>query len=86
MTEKQTLEEAVAGVYFNYACRALLGGGKGMYVMGELYKDSPESYYVVVKCARVHLLKAHQMPLERVEERERQLEAYVRGLDQERSN
>ena len=86
VTEQKTLEHAITELYFDYACRALLGGGKGMYVMVQLYEHSPEVYRVMLEAANAHLAKAHDVSLEQLDERYRQLQVIVGDLDKERSN
>lgn len=86
MTEQENLEQKIAGLYFGYACRALLGGGKGQSVMIQLYEDNPEFYRVVMEAAKQYLAKAHSVPLEKLDERYRQLQVIVGDLEKERSN
>lgn len=86
MTEEKTLEQKIAGLYFDYACRALLGDGKGVFMMLNLYEDSPEAYRVFMEAAKEHLVKAQSVPLEKLDERYRQLQMIVGDLEKERSN
>lgn len=86
MTDEETLVKHVVGLYFNYACRALLGGGKGMYVMNQLYQQSPECYRLVYEAARLELMNKHPKLAEKVDERYRQLQLIVGDLEKERSN
>jgi len=86
MKDELTLEEQVAGLYFSYACRALLGGNKGAYVMLQLYDQSPEHYRLTIEAAHEHLLRTHNELKETVEKRYRQLQVVVGDLDRERSN
>lgn len=86
MEEELTLEEHVAGLYLSYACRALLGGGKGMFVMLELHDQSPEHYRLIMEAAKKHLLKTHPELREDIMKRERQIEALTQDLVRERSN
>jgi hypothetical protein len=39
-------------IYLNYAQRALLGGGKGAFVMEQLQNDNPECYKLVMEDAK----------------------------------
>jgi len=86
MSEIQDLDEAVAGIYFNYACRALLGGGKGRFVMLELYGENPEGYRYVIAVAKKRLVSTNGVSLESVEEQERILNTLTEDLDKERGN
>jgi len=86
MSDEKTLAEHIVDVYFNYACRALLGGGKGMYVMNQLYGHSPETFRIIYEAARLNLMQKHPELAEKVDERYRQLQLVVGDLERERSN
>jgi hypothetical protein len=47
----------VDAIHIDYACRALLGGGKGKSVMEELKKVNPEYYEQIMSLAREELRK-----------------------------
>ena len=86
MEDEKALVRQVVGLYFDYACRALLGGGKGMYAMNQLYEQSPECFRNVYEAARLHLMEKHPKLAEKVDERYRQLQLIVGDLERERSN
>jgi len=48
----ESLEELLFDMYLNYAKRALLGGGKGKFVMEQLRKDNPAAYNKIMEVAR----------------------------------
>uniref|UniRef100_A0A6M3IEF6 Uncharacterized protein n=1 Tax=viral metagenome TaxID=1070528 RepID=A0A6M3IEF6_9ZZZZ len=81
-----TLEELRNGLYFSYACRALLGGGKGTFIMLQLYEQSPEHYRLTMDAAKKELLKTHSGLREAIAERYRQLQMVAGDLMRERSN
>jgi len=86
MKDEQSPDELIAQLYFDYACRALLGGGKGEYVMTQLYEESPETYRVILESARVSLAKTPNRDLGELDKRYRQLQVIVGDLEKERSN
>ena len=86
MKDEQSQVGLVAQLYFDYACRALLGGGKGEYVMMKLYEESPETYRVVLEAARVSLAKTPNRDLGELDRRYRQLQVIVGDFEKERSD
>jgi len=86
MKEEQSLDSIMIGLVFDYACRALLGGGKGVYVMLQLYERSPELYRGFIEAARKFLADKPGIDLEELDERYRQLQMIVGDLEKERSN
>ena len=86
MKDEQSSDESLAQLYFDYACRALLGGGKGEFVMMQLYAESPEACRVVLEAARVSLAKTPNRDLGELDKRYRQLQVIVGDLEKERSN
>ncbi len=51
----ETLQETLDQINIDYACRALLGGGKGQYVMEQLKKENPTYYERIMSEARKQL-------------------------------
>jgi len=51
------MDNSLADLYLNYAMRALLGGGKGQYVMEQLKTDAPDIYEAVMAGARTLLTR-----------------------------
>lgn len=49
------LNEILFDLYVSYACRALLGGGKGRYIMDGLKEENPQLYFAVMNKAREKL-------------------------------
>jgi hypothetical protein len=47
-----TLQELIDEINISYACRALLGGGKGLSVMEILRKENPDYYEKIMREAR----------------------------------
>jgi len=56
------MDNPLAGLYLNYAMRALLGGGKGQYVMQQLKTDAPDIYEAVMAGARTLLARKGVYP------------------------
>jgi len=54
-----TIEEILFDLYLNYAKRALLGGGKGQYVMMRLRQENEELYRQVIRRAKDELDKTN---------------------------
>ena len=52
---KQSLDEIVFDLLVSYGCRALLGGGKGQFIMRQLKADNPQLYRQVMEKARVEV-------------------------------
>jgi len=50
-----TLQDELDKINTDYACRALLGGGKGQFVMEELKKENPAYYERIMGEARRQL-------------------------------
>lgn len=48
----ETVQETLDQINIDYACRALLGGGKGKSVMKELQKANPAYYERIMSEAR----------------------------------
>jgi len=57
-----TIDEILFDLYLNYAKRALLGGGKGQYVMTRLRQEDEELYHRVMRRAKDELDKANVSP------------------------
>ena len=49
---EKSLDQLLFELYVDYACRALLGGGKGKFVMDKLRIEDPDFYYLVMKRAK----------------------------------
>lgn len=86
MEKELTLEEQVADLCFRSACRALLGDGKGMFVMLELYDQSPEHYHLIMKVAKEHLIKNSPQLVGNILRNEKAIEALTQDLERERGN
>lgn len=51
----ETLQETLDQINIDYACRALLGGGKGKFVIEQLKKENPAYYEQIMSEARRQL-------------------------------
>ena len=58
----QTIGEILFDLYLNYAKRALLGGGKGQYVMMRLRQEDEDLYHQIMRRARDELRQANVSP------------------------
>jgi len=83
MKEQKDIMESISKLYFDYACRALLGGGKGTTMMAQLYKDNKQLYFMFLGAAKKCLIRVDGYKLETIEKGEKQLEAFIRGLKEE---
>ena len=48
----EDLEDLLFDLYLNYAKRALLGGGKGKFMMEQLKRSNPAVYHKIMEVAR----------------------------------
>ena len=85
MPEK-TLDQLVAKFTLDYACRSLLGDGKGKAVMDQLEKDYPELHTEVMKAARIYLEQREAQRLEAARMWEDGMMRLAEDLEKERSN
>ena len=86
MTEDKSIEATVAELYFHYACRALLGGGKGQYVMEGLRKENPELCEKIMKVAREYLEEVEARRMEDAKKWDGGMLRLAKDLGEERSN
>ena len=86
MTDKNDVVESLVGLYFDFACRALMGGGKGMYILAQVHEDSVEAYQKLINAAEQHLVRIEGMQPDIVAKHKRNLADYIRDLERERSN
>jgi len=86
MAGKQTLDQMMVSLHFHYACRALLGGGKGTFVMMQLYEKQPGAYREIMEAAKKHLAEVDHVNIEMLDKRYRELQMIVGDLEKERSN
>lgn len=86
MTKESEAMEAVVGLYFDFACRALLGGGKGMFILAQVHDDSIETYQKLIDAAEHHLVKVDGFELDVIAKNKRKLADYIGDLERERSN
>ena len=86
MMPEKTLDQLVLDLYFHYACRSLLGGGKGQFVMEQLEKDSPGLYNEIMEAARIYLEQREEQRLEAARMWEDGMMRLAEDLEKERSN
>jgi len=86
MMLEKTLNDLVLDLYFHYACRSLLGDGKGEFVMGRLEKENPELHTEVMKAARTYLKQREEQRLEVARMWEDGMLRLAEDLEKERSN
>ena len=85
MPEK-TLSHLVTDLYFHFALRSLLGGGKGQFVMEQFEKDEPELYREVMEAARIYLKQREEQRLEAARMWDDGMMRLAEDLEKERSN
>ena len=86
MMLEKTLNDLVLDLYFNYACRSLLGGGKGQFVMEQFERDSPGLYNEIMKAARIYLEQREEQRLEAARMWDDGVLRLAEDLEKERSN
>ena len=86
MTGDERYIKGITELYFNYACCALLGEGRGEFLMTQLYDESPELYREFMNAARDYLTSVPVVKIELVNQRYRELQVIQGDLEKERSN
>ena len=86
MMPEKTFNHLVAKLIFDYACRSLLGGGKGEFVMAQLERDNPEVHREVMEAARIYLKQREEQRLEAARMWEDGMLRLAEDLGKERSN